>query len=147
MALPATLIGLLFAIIYRPKKWQWSDGCLEAITRPFGGFQAQTHGWIIYYRDDSYRRNESMRVHERVHVLQGFVGGPLFLLAYGLHFIWLFAKKRSFQRAYRAVWAEKKAYDIQWEFSVGLRPYAWGSYQRKQLSSSSKSYDFDRPKS
>jgi len=134
-ALPATIVGLLLVLIYRPKVWRWSDGCLEAITNKpmIGKPAAQTHGWLIYYRDDVVRSNPGLRVHERIHVLQGFVGGPLFMLAYVLHFLWLFAMTGfgDWKTAYMRIWAERQAFRAQREFNSGLRPGAWGGQRTR----------------
>lgn len=130
------LLGLPLAVIYRAHSWRWSDGCLEAIggERIWGRPGAQTHGWLIFYRDEQQRRHASLRVHERVHVLQAFVGGPLYTVSYGLHWLWLFVlagpgdgHPPRWKRAYYEVWAERQAYRIQHEFTAGRRPDAWGS--------------------
>lgn len=132
------LLGLPLALIYRAHSWRWNDGCLEAIggDRIWGRPGAQTHGWLIFYRDEQQRRSKGLRVHERVHVLQAFVGGPLYTLSYGLHWLWLFAfpprasgpvTRPRWQRAYYGVWAERQAYRIQREYVDGKRPEAWGS--------------------
>jgi hypothetical protein len=130
-SLPGTVLGLILAVWYWPRQWRISEGCIEAVAgdRIFGKPGAQTHGWLIYYRDEKARDRQGLRVHERVHVVQGFVGGVFYMLAYGLHFLWNFAKNRfrDWDSAYRAIWAEKQAYRIQAEFNQGKRPDAWGS--------------------
>ncbi|UCC74950.1 MAG: hypothetical protein JSV86_10490 [Gemmatimonadota bacterium] len=142
-----TLIGLLLAVVfYRARGFRWSDGCLEAVggsfqrdgktvTRIWGRPGAQTWGWFIVYRTEAHVAKAPLRVHERVHVAQGMVGGPLFLLAYGLHFLIEFAWTARFRPsrwydAYRRVWAERMAYRIEDEFRRGLRPNAWGANPR-----------------
>ena len=130
-ALLNTLSGLLLVIIYRPTSWRFSDGCIEAIggDRIFGKPGAQTWGYLIYYRDEAARARKPLRVHERVHVVHGFILGPLFLPAYGLHFVWLWLKLSrgsDWKTPYRQVWSEKLAYRIDDEYGHGDRPNAWG---------------------
>jgi len=92
-ALPATLIGLLLAIPYRAHSWRWNDGCLEAISSHIlGKPDAQTHGWLIFYASDYAREHRILRAHERVHVVQGLFGGPFFMFAYGLCFLFYLGK-------------------------------------------------------
>lgn len=140
-ALPHTLIGLLLVPLYRPTRVRWSEGCLEMIagtshgrTRIFGKPWAQTHGWLIFYAGEEWWSERSLRVHERVHVTHGFIGGPFYVLSYILHFAWLFAftpttpvGKPRWKRAYLKVWSERIAYRTQDEFADGKRPDAWGS--------------------
>lgn len=129
------LLGLPLALVYRAHSWRWSDGCLEAIAgaQMIGRPGAQTHGWLIFYAGERQRRHAPLRVHERVHVLQAFVGGPLYTLSYGLHWLWLFARgggegtQPRWQWAYRRVWAEQQAYRVQRQYVDGARPEAWGS--------------------
>lgn len=135
-AFPQTLIGLLVAIYYWPSQWRWSQGCLEAVAREkkngdtsmFGQPAGQTWGWLIFYSDSSHMQFHSgLRVHERVHVYQAFIGGPLFTLAYALHWLILMPMcKFNWYDAYMKVWAERMAYRIQREFRDGRRPNAWG---------------------
>jgi len=131
-SLPGTVLGLLLALVYRPKKWRWSQGCLEAIggDKIWGKPGAQTHGWIIYYRDERAQANEVLRVHERVHVIQAFIGGIFYMLIYGGHFLWNWARDDfgPWVRAYRKICWEKQAYHIDAEFEAGQRPGAWGSF-------------------
>jgi len=115
---PLTLIGLLLAVLYRPTSWRWSDGCLEAIAgdRIIGRPGAQTHGWLIYYRDERARDDARLRRHERVHVRDGMVGGVLYGVAYALTFAWWFvfapatpADWPRWKRAYYRSWFERRA--------------------------------------
>lgn len=128
-SLPHTLVGLLLCLVYRATDWRWSSGCIECLggDRIFGKPGAQTHGCLIIYRDERARSDGGLRVHERVHVVQGFVGGPFFILAYVGHFAWLYAAQGfgDWRPAYRKIWAEKTAYHIQDEFNAGKRPGAW----------------------
>ncbi len=113
---PNTLIGLLLAVFYRPTAWRWDRGVLTALggKRIWGRPAGQTWGWLIYFSDERARSREDLQVHERVHVRQGMIGGPLFLLAYGVHFLFLWVRYRfDWKRAYFDVWAEKQAYRAQ----------------------------------
>ncbi len=117
-ALPHTLVGLLLALVYRAHSFRWSDGCLEAIggrikggtTRIWGTPAAQTHGWLIFYADEVYRTHSPFRVHERAHVVQGFIGGPLFVLAYGIAHLVGWLRTGSFWAGYHANPFEVAAY-------------------------------------
>lgn len=117
-ALPLTIIGLLLSLFYRAHSWRWSDGCLEAIggTRPdgssriFGEPNAQTWGWLIFYDSEVMRDYDPIRVHERVHVVQAFIGGVLFGIAYVACWAWLRLNGRSFWKAYRENPFEEQAY-------------------------------------
>lgn len=131
---PLTLIGLLITLIYFPRSIRWSRGCIEIIPLwILGNPGAQSWGWLIFYCDKSAAENAGLRVHERVHVEQAFIGGVFFALAYAIHWLWLFAfpprlprdTPRWF-RAYQAVYWEWPARRIQHEYLHGLRPNAWG---------------------
>ena len=131
-SLPNTLIGVLLMLWYLPTSIRWKDGCIEAIPRKtlIGGplVGAQTFGWIIFCRDEHQRSRSSLAVHERVHVVQGFILGPLFLPLYGLPFLWCYyVRGYTFDRAYRAIWAEVQAYRIGDLHQAGVSPDAWGS--------------------
>ena len=88
---------------------------------------AQTYGWVIFYRDSAMESRGDLAVHERVHVAQAMIGGVFFLLAYGLHFLWLWAMGgEQWKNAYYLVWAERQAYRVGGEYDKGKRPEAWG---------------------
>jgi hypothetical protein len=127
-SLPNTLIGLLLALPYGGRMWRWHKGCIEIVTkRMLGKPSAQTWGCVIFYQSSSHRDSPALRVHERVHVVQSFKLGVFFLLAYAIHFGWLWLRNgRDYHAAYRGIWAEKEAYRIQDEFRLGERPDAWG---------------------
>jgi len=130
-SLPNTLLGLVLALVYWPRQWRFSGGCIEAVAgdRIFGKPGAQTWGFLIYYRDEHVREVADLRVHERVHVVQGFYLGPLFLVAYGLHFVWLWVAQGfgDWRAPYHRVWAERQAYQVQDEYIAGQRSDAWGA--------------------
>ncbi len=131
LALPHTLIGLILAVIYRCRNFAWNDGCLEATagvlpgggTRIWGRPWAQTHGWLIIYDNEEHRARASLRVHERCHVVQAFIGGPLYMIAYGFCFAWIFALLgfKDWKTAYRKNPFEDQAYDRE------KLPDKWGS--------------------
>ncbi len=131
LLLPMTLGGCALALfVYRATFWRWHDGCLEVVggrhpdgsTRIWGKPGAQTLGAMIVYADIFQMGRPDLRVHERVHVVQGMIGGPLFALAYGLSFlaIWVW-RRRGWKDAYYAIPFERQAYRI------GDRATGWGS--------------------
>lgn len=134
---PMTLFGVVFALLYVPKTIRWSEGCLEIVPLwILGNPGAQTWGCIIFYCHENTRRDLDLRVHERVHVVQAFMGGVFFGLAYGINWLWLFLVRcpeyplgtpRWF-RAYMGIFFERVAYRRQAEFVQGLRSDAWGSW-------------------
>lgn len=134
LATPQSLIGGLLLFWYRPKNLRWRDGCLEGISRTtlIGGkwVGAQTHGWIIFFRDTESQERGDLSVHERVHVTQAFTWGPLYPIAYGLHWLWLFLfRKMDWKTAYRNIVFERTAYATQAEYKQTekmLKPSFWG---------------------
>ena len=131
---PLTLIGLLLALVYWPRSVRWSDGCLEFIGHRVWGVQngAQTHGIAVWYTSKEARSNCPLRVHERVHVLQGLIGGVFYGLAYVGHFLVLYLRGAGDElgpRWYRAYWEicfERQARRITDEYLAGKRPEQWG---------------------
>jgi len=119
-ALPHTLVGLLLAIFYKTRSWRWSSGCLEVIAdRIIGNPAAQTHGWLIFYSNEETRELRRLRAHERVHVVQGFIGGPLYVLAYSASFLWHWIRLKLADAsapwlwAYQLNWFEDMAYRLE----------------------------------
>lgn len=128
LALPHTLIGLLIALVfYRPRQWRLADGAIECVagrmkdgrTRIWGRPGAQTHGFLVVYASSAARRYLPLRRHERVHVVQAFVGGPLYAILYGCTFVANFLKSQDWHSAYEAI-----------PFEVSARKYeqkeGWG---------------------
>lgn len=80
MAMAGFIISLLF---YRAHSWKWMDGILTCVggknedgtTRIWGQPNAQTLGWVVIYDTEESRLETNLRVHEAVHVVQGFIGG------------------------------------------------------------------------
>ncbi len=134
---PHSIVGLLLALYYWPKAWRISEGCIEAIPRNTiiggKGVGAQTHGCVIYYRDEKARSWKSLRVHERRHVLQGMIGGVFFVLAYVGTFLWFYlrAPDKGWYPAYMEIPFEKAAYRYSDEFARGLHADAWGSKETR----------------
>jgi hypothetical protein len=134
-SLPHTLVGLLLVLVYWPRRVRWSDGCLEFVGCRVWGVSngAQTHGVVVWHTDAQAWDNVPLRIHERVHVLQGFVGGPFYPVAYVLHWLVLFVAGKGegfgprWWRAYRAIWFEQQARRIVHEWHAGERPGQWGS--------------------
>ena len=116
-ALPHTLFGVLLLLtIYFPRSVVWCDGALDVVVRwklrP-ASFNpgAQTHGVIIFYADAHQLGIEPLRRHERRHVDQCMVlGGVLYPLFYGLHYLWNYLTN-GFDggKAYEDNWFEKDA--------------------------------------
>lgn len=118
MLLPMTIIGVLQCLlVYRATSWRWSGGCIECLggKRIWGKPGAQTLGLVIVYADSRARGRTDLRVHERVHVVQGMLGGPLFALAYGLTFLWFWIASgfNNWYLAYIKIPFETQAYKRQ----------------------------------
>jgi hypothetical protein len=140
LAAPHTILGLLLAIVYRCHSWQWRDGVLtclggtfqrdgKTITRIWGRPGAQTHGWLLVAADEDQRSRSDLRVHECVHVVQGFCG-PLYMLAYGLSFLAIWAWRRGpWTDAYERIPFEVQAYDRQDRYRLmppSMQVHVWG---------------------
>ena len=92
-SVPHSIVGLLLlATVYWPQSVRWSDGAIDVIVRwrliPRGveGMEvgAQTHGALVFYADATAALSPRLRNHERYHVAQGMLFGPLFPVLYGL---------------------------------------------------------------
>jgi len=133
-ALPMSLVGLLLGLtLYFPKRIRWRDGCLEIVPRrenliggPWVG--GQTYGWVIFLRDERMLEHAELAVHERGHVVQALLLGPLFPVAYGILFAINYAHFRSdWRKAYRYIWFEVYCYDLGERYAAGDLPDAWGN--------------------
>ncbi len=119
-SLPNTLMGLGLAVAYGAHGWRYDRGTLTAIYRRcIASPGAQTWGVVIFYRDEAARADARLQRHERRHVRQGMIGGVLYLLAYAVHWLWLFAVaetvpgKPRWWVAYRQVCFERWARDAE----------------------------------
>lgn len=133
-SLPHTLLGVLLILVYFPREIRWSQGCLEVIPRwIIGSPGAQTHGVVIFYRDRRTRAWVPLRVHERVHVVQGMIFGIFYIISYSLFFLlkWVSQGFRHWAVAYMWIPWEKQAYRIQKEYMDGERKRPWGSWPRE----------------
>ncbi len=145
-----TLAGLLFFLpIYGIESITVSDWAIEVVakrtinrkgkevTRIWGRPGAQTHGCVIFYASEEHRQRADLRVHERVHIIQGFCLGLVYIVTYGLHFafnylvlanfFWRREEAPRWKRAYfRIIW-EVWAYAKQAKFNAGKIQNAWGA--------------------
>ena len=150
-SLPLLVVSLLLMAYYRPQKFRWYAGCLEYIAdvrrNPDGSMRFDDKGRplsrilgspggqclgcpVIAYRSELDWNYTKTRIHERVHLIQGFVLGILFGPLYGGH--WLLIRcfdtpdeprgEPAWKRAYRAIWAEKMAVDY-----ARNHPDGWGA--------------------
>lgn len=95
-ASPVSLVGLLACLLNRPSSARWRAGALEVTCGRFAitfGIQpaAVTLGWVILLAPDAVDDRE-IALHERAHVLQCLVLGPLVLVAYPLASLWAWAR-------------------------------------------------------
>lgn len=82
-SLPLTLVGFLLALPYGPRAARWTGGVLLIRVTWVIGFATtlgQTFGVVIFVKPD--QPTERLLAHEREHTRQGFLWGPLFVLAY-----------------------------------------------------------------
>jgi len=89
-ATPFAVLGLVLALLGGGRAIRWSEGALELVGDRFvlgivltiNRIAAYTWGWVIVYRSETDRRNATLRRHEREHVRQAEILGPLFPVAY-----------------------------------------------------------------
>lgn len=139
ITLPCLILGVVF---YGAHSWRWRNGCLEAIggrridgtTKIWGRPGGQALGWVIYYATEADRGDLELAAHERVHTVQGMIGGLGFAIAYGGHFLWNYALPPAepdweprWRRAYLAIWAEEQARAIARLVVRGQRPWPWAA--------------------
>lgn len=123
LTLPNTFIGLILVLLCGARRFRWSQGCLECeAPKLIGDPLGQTWGWLIAYKT-GHSKNKAMRVHERVHVVQGMIGGPLFMIAYALCFAFYYACRPSegWYKAYR-----RNPFEIQAYATAPGKPGDWG---------------------
>lgn len=102
-SIPNTCLGLLLiCTVYFPKYIKWQHGALDVIPLigtlipRWAGAQAQ--GCIVIYRDHERLTRQRLRRHERVHVKQAFVWGPLFFIAYPAASVWAWMQGKDIYR-------------------------------------------------
>ena len=134
VAAPFTLAGLLLALFfYWPETIRLHDGCIEMTMRPsrnlIGGkwVGGQTFGNVIFYRSKERMNDAAMRVHERCHVAQTMLLGPLMLVIYVGHFLYRLVRyRKGWLFAYRDIIFETLAYQIAEVFSHDTTQDMWG---------------------
>lgn len=130
-ALPHTIKGFVFALIYGAGDFEWRDGVLTCVAGGdiWGTDGAQTHGWLTIYETEAQRQRADLRVHEADHVRWSMMLGLIYLIAYVVMFFAAWARHplSGWAAAYRAIWFERRAFRIQAEFRAGKRPNAWGA--------------------
>lgn len=153
--LPMSLAALvIYSLVYRAKSWKWYNGVLTCIggDRIWGHPNAQTLGWVEVYDTEASRQEIDIRVHEAVHIVQGFVGGVVGLIVmpfilgpwwglalggligglgfsalYGILFMYfLLTQKAGWYEAYMANPFEKQAYTIQDKYLRDTTKRPWG---------------------
>lgn len=144
-----TLVGILLMIPYGVDKWRWRAGAIEVMasrgedgtTRIWFKPGAQTWGLVIFCSNGFNYENESLQVHERVHILQTYLFGAPYLLTYVMSFAFLFVLVKTklawWERqegdddvwyAYRKIPWEIWAYAKQARFEKGEFIGTWGSF-------------------
>jgi len=156
-----TLIGAFLIPIYGVEKIRWRAGAIEIVaktkeveirgrkqevTRIWFRPGAQTWGLIIFFADERNLKHEPLQVHERVHIIQTYLFGVLYLLTYGIAFGILFAivklkldwwERKKYPNgeedddvwhAYRKIPWEIWAYAKEDKFERGELVGAWGSF-------------------
>ncbi len=104
-ASPVTAAGVLQAWLGGARLHSvQSDGVLFFVARPRGwadrffrrfGVSAYTWGATVTFADERLVEQERLICHERVHVRQTFVLGPLMPLAYGAASAWAWARGKK----------------------------------------------------
>lgn len=124
LALPMTLIGIAAALILGARRFAWVSGVIECVTPRLGWAAAMTFGQVVMYRDPYLKTIGELAVHERTHVVQGFVLGPLQPILYGVFFAYAWARNPAggFEAAYRANPFERHAYAV----GDRAKPGDWG---------------------
>lgn len=114
-AAPLTLAGLAVGIVCGGRIARFHRGAIDLVAPARGplafffhrfGVHAFTWGAAIVYRDDRLLGDLRLCLHERVHVKQCLVLGPLMVIAYPLASLWQTLRGG---RAYRDNWFERQA--------------------------------------
>ncbi|WP_146209917.1 hypothetical protein [Vitiosangium sp. GDMCC 1.1324] len=114
-ALPVTLLGLTLALLFARLESVDEEGILHFVVEPGGllswyvrhfHIAAFTLGAVVTYAGADGPRQIRLVRHERAHVVQTLVLGPMFLPLYGLASLWQLARGRH---PYRDNWFEVRA--------------------------------------
>ncbi|MGZ3460475.1 MAG: hypothetical protein ACXU86_18455 [Archangium sp.] len=114
-ALPVTMLGLMLAMLFARLESVDEEGILHFVLQPGGPLDwymrrfriaAFAVGAVVTYAGDDGPRQIRLVRHERAHVLQTLVLGPLFLPLYGLASLWQLARGRH---PYHDNWFEVRA--------------------------------------
>jgi hypothetical protein len=100
-ALPVTILGLMLAMLFTRLESVDEEGILHFVVQPGGPLDwymrhfhiaAFTIGAVVTYSGADGPRQIRLVRHERAHVMQTLVLGPLFLPLYGLASLWQLAR-------------------------------------------------------
>lgn len=114
-ALPVTMLGLMLAMLSARLESVDEEGILHFVVQsggPLGWYMRRFHiaaftlGAVVTYSGADGPRQIRLVRHERAHVLQTLVLGPLFLPLYVLASLWQLARGRH---PYRDNWFEVRA--------------------------------------
>ncbi len=127
-SLPVGVVGVVGAFLFALLGWgslQVTQGTLHVIGRgPLArwlhghGWAAFTLGWTIWFWGEENADNQSIVEHERAHVRQYLLLGPVMLMAYPLAGLWAllrgghFYRDNAFERSARKVsrrWSDQLA--------------------------------------
>jgi hypothetical protein len=126
-ALPMTGLGLLLAVPLARLDSMDEEGILHFVVRtggPLGWYVRRFHiaaftlGAVVTYASAAGPRQAPLVRHERAHVVQTFLLGPLFLPAYGLASLWQWVRGRH---VYHDNWFEVQACAAEAEAERHLR--------------------------
>ena len=114
-ALPVTILGLMLAMLFAHLESVDEEGILHFVVQPGGPLawslrrfhiDAFSLGAVITYSTEDGPRQIRLMRHERAHVMQTLVLGPLFLPLYALASLWQLARGGH---PYRDNWFEVRA--------------------------------------
>ncbi len=114
-ALPVTILGLMLALLFTRLESVDEEGILHFVVQPGGPLDwymrrfhiaAFTIGAVVTYSSADGPRQIRLVRHERAHVMQTLVLGPLFLPLYLLASLWQLARGGH---PYRDNWFEVRA--------------------------------------
>lgn len=98
---------------------------------PFGPFLATNICGVIFCRSDKRRLNEVDKNHEYIHTMQQkemlYVG---FMLWYAIEWTYRLLKERSVMKAYRSLYMEREAYDMERNMDYARQRKAYGWWHR-----------------